>query len=87
MVAGGRAQHADLDDLGLVRDGGGLDLVGDHAGLDRDETMTPAGLGIEGHNAGDGPDAVGAELGEGPEVGLDSRATGRLGTGDHIRHH
>src|SRR5699024_9606980 len=45
---GGRAEHPDLDDVQVVGGGGGLDLVGDHLGLDRYEAVGPVVVRVKG---------------------------------------
>ena len=82
-VDGGRgAEHADLHDVEVVGGGGGLDLVGDHLRVDRDEPVRPVVVRVERDEAGDRADAVDAELLVGAQIGLDTGAAGGLGTGD-----
>ena len=77
------AEHADLDGVDRRVDArAGLDLVVDDLGVDRHETVIPPGPWIHGHDAGQGRAAEDAELVEGLEIGLSTRAARGLRAGD-----
>ena len=81
----GRAEHAELDHVEVVAGGGGLDLVGDHPGLDRHESMVPVVLRVVGDDAGERAHTVDAEFLESFQIGLDTGSAGGLRACDHVR--